>query len=153
MKYAWGLFPYGTIDYKAAQVWLDTKGAQSLRLAGIHLHCLARFTREEAPVSYFVDVDGGEGEAYLQLCADAGWEHVETVRMMTVFASRPGARPAPVQTDPTLEARRFGRKFVLRNLLSGLGALVLLALVGGGGTDLTTQAALETVRERLQLGA
>lgn len=131
MKYAWGLFPYKTIDYKAAQAWLEERGERGLRLAGIHGNWLARFTQEDAPVSYFVDLDGGEGEDYLSLCADAGWKHVGTVRRMLLFESRPGARPAPIQTDPEMEERRFGRKYLLRSLLESLAAVLLLAAMIG----------------------
>lgn len=144
MSGAWGLFPYETIDYKAAQAWLEKRGAAGLRLNGIYLRTLARFRREDAPVHYFVDVDCGEGEDYLRLCADAGWEPVADVRGMTVFVSRPGERPVPIQTDPAMEGRRFLRRYLLKNVLLTLGLLLAvaalaagLALLGPGGTNWT----------------
>ena len=129
MKYVWRIFPYLCVDYKAAQAWLEKQGAEGLRLAGVSCRYLARFTREEGPVHYFVDLAADGGADYLQLCADAGWERVAQVQGMDLFVSRPGEDPVPIQSDPIMEERRFGRKFVRSNLLGILGALAFLALV------------------------
>lgn len=129
MKYVWRIFPYLCVDYKAAQAWLERQGAEGLRLAGVSCRYLARFTREARPVHYFVDLAADGGADYLQLCADAGWERVAQVQGMDLFVSRPGEDPVPIQSDPIMEERRFGRKFVRSNLLGILGALAFLALV------------------------
>lgn len=128
MKYVWRIFPYLCVDYKAAQAWLERQGAEGLRLAGVHCRYLARFTREERPVHYFVDLAADGGADYLQLCADAGWERVAQVQGMDLFASQPGQTPVPIQSDPVMEEKRFGRKFVLTNLLGMLGGLAFLVL-------------------------
>ena len=89
MKYVWRIFPYLCVDYKAAQAWLERQGAEGLRLAGVHCRYLARFTREERPVHYFVDLAADGGADYLQLCADAGWERVAQVQAEGVEEHHP----------------------------------------------------------------
>ena len=88
-------FPYEAMNYKAAQAWLDRKAAQGWGLARIYLGCIARLQRAEQP-SHFVDLDirsGFDGDTdadYLQLCSDAGWELVQSLRGMLLFRSAPG---------------------------------------------------------------
>ena len=108
---AWGFFPYEAMDYKAAQACLDRRAAAGWVLKKVHLNVLARFEPCEGR-SHFVDLDlrrtlDETDPDYLQLCADAGWEKVQSLRGMLLFRSRPGTHPAPIQSDPGMEWERF----------------------------------------------
>lgn len=136
MSMKFGFFPYEAMNYKAAQRWLDRKAEQGWGLRHVYLGCIARFQRQEKP-RHFVDLDirGFDEETdpdYLQLCTDAGWELVQTLRGMLLFRSVPGKSPAPIQTDGEIEWERFWGKYrprvwpVLLTLLAvGLLALML----------------------------
>lgn len=125
-------FPFLGTDYKAVQRWLDRKAAQGWELeeAG---PLLARFRRTgRRDLRCCVDIaDQGRRnrarEEYLELCAQAGWVLVDTVRGMNLFKSKPGSAPAPIHTDPALELARFGKKFVGTQI-----AAVLTPLIAGG---------------------
>lgn len=123
-----GFFPYGAIDHKAAQAYLDRRAAAGWVLCRVRLRCLAQFERSEGR-SHFVDLNvsggiwGSPDPDYLQLCADAGWEEVQRLRDMILFRSAPGARPAPIQSDDAMEQERFWRGYVRRQLLSGAVAV------------------------------
>ena len=128
---AWGFFPYEAMDYKAAQACLDRRAAAGWVLKKVHLNVLARFEPCEGR-SHFVDLDlrrtlDETDPDYLQLCADAGWEKVQSLRGMLLFRSRPGTHPAPIQRDPGMEWERFWKQYVLKNLL--VSGVVLLAAV------------------------
>lgn len=146
-----GFFPYDAMNYKAGQAYLDRKAAKGLELRHIYLGCIARFEPAEKP-RHFVDLDLRQfmdeepDQDYLQLCADAGWEHLQTLRGMLLFRAAEGQDPAPIQTDAGLEWERFWKKFARKNLLTSLlvtlAAAGLLALVfsltPGPGRSLTT---------------
>lgn len=129
MRYSLGFFPYEAMNYKAGQAWLDRRAAGGWGLRHIYLGCIALFERAERP-RHFVDLDirrSGDGEPdqdYLQLCADAGWEYLQTLRGMLFFRSAEGAKPVSIQSDGGMEWERFWRKYARRNLVSSL--LVLL---------------------------
>lgn len=132
MSGAWGFFRYEAIDYKAAQNYLDRRAAGGWVLKNIRLGCLAQFERGEGR-SHFVDLDLRRAmeetdPGYLQLCADAGWEQVQRYRGMLLFRSLPGARPAPIQTDPGIEQERFWKQYMLKQLLVTALALLVCAL-------------------------
>lgn len=151
----WGFFPFDAMDYKAAQTYLDKKSAQGWVLDRIYLKCLARFVPAEGRY-HFVDLelsgafDDGPDSDYLQLCEDAGWELIVSVRNMLVFRSRPGQHPTPLQTDAGMEAERFWKKHVRKNILFILGLLVvflplLAALFSlSGGTALSSLLLLDS---------
>lgn len=136
MNWKLGYFPFCAVDYRAAQAWLDRQGAMGWRLKGIHLGCIARFERSgQERVRHCVDlhreVDGiWDGDEYLRLCADSGWDYVTWVRGMAVFAARPVCDPAPLQTDRGLEEETFWRRVIRRDLLDTLLGVVMLALLG-----------------------
>lgn len=103
MNWKFSIFPYGAVDYKAAQEDLNRKAEAGWALMGVHFGWIARFRRSEREdLHYRVDLlwlgerldEGG----YLRLCANAGWERVAQVRGMTVFTVRTvchmGALPA-----------------------------------------------------------
>ena len=134
---AWGFFPYEAMDYKAAQACLDRWAAAGWVLKKVHLNVLARFEPCEGR-SHFVDLDlrrtlDETDPDYLQLCADAGWEKVQSLRGMLLFRSRPGTHPAPIQSDPGMEWERFWKQYVLKNLLVS-GVVLLAAGVASNGS-------------------
>lgn len=129
-----GFFPYEPLHYKAAQAYLDKKAAQGLALKKVYLGCIAQFEAAEKP-RHFVDLDIRQfledtDQDYLQLCADAGWEHVQTLRGMLLFRAVPGKAPIPIQTDDVVEFDRFWQKYRPRiwKILLPLAALWLMFL-------------------------
>lgn len=132
MRYRLGFYPYEAMNYKAGQAYLDRKAARGWGLRHIYLGSIALFERTEAP-RHFVDLDirpfmdEKPDEDYLQLCADAGWEHLQTLRGMLLFRAENGMDPAPLQSDGGIEWERFWRKYARRNLIAT--ALVLVAAV------------------------
>lgn len=129
----WRLFSYLAIDYKAAQAELDRMAAEGWALERIHSGVLARFRRtDRTDLRYFLDwTDAAKPEEhdYLQLCTEAGWELVETVGYLNIYASRPGTDPLPIQTDPALEYLRYRKKVLRRMLLADLPLLIPLLLI------------------------
>ncbi len=130
MKWRLGFFPYEAMNYKAGQGYLDRMAEKGWGLRHIYLGCMALFEKREAP-RHFVDLDvrqfmdEGPDEDYIQLCADAGWEHIQTLRRMLFFRSAQGADPAPIQTDAGMEWERFWRRYARRNLITALVVLLL----------------------------
>lgn len=128
-----GFFPYEAMNYKSAQAQLDRRAAQGWELRHIYLGCIARFRRADRP-SHFVDLDirghmdEGTDPDYLQLCSDAGWELVQTLRGMLLFRASAGQSPAPIQTDGELEWERFWEKYRPR-LLSTLITLISIGVI------------------------
>lgn len=109
---AWGFFPYEAMDYKAAQACLDRRAAAGWVLKKVHLNVLARFEPCEGR-SHFVDLDlrrtlDETDPDYLQLCADAGWEKVQSLRGMLLFRSRPGPIPPPSRAIRGWNGSGFG---------------------------------------------
>lgn len=150
MRYSLGFFPYEAMNYKAGQAYLDRRAARGWRLRHIYLGSIALFARAEEP-RHFVDLDirrTAEEEPdqdYLQLCADAGWEYLQSLRGMLFFRSAEGADPVPIQSDGGIEWERFWRKYARRNLIAtllvllGSAALVwlVLGLTPGAGRSVT----------------
>ena len=114
-----GFFPYQALHYKAAQAYLDKKAAQGLELQKVYLGCLARFETAQAP-RHFVDLDleqtryddpDRSWKDYFQLCADGGWQYIQTIRGMVLFRALPGQEPPPIQTDEGIEFDRFWQRY------------------------------------------
>lgn len=157
MRQCLGFFPYETMNYKAAQAYLDRKAAKGWALQHIYLGAIARFIPAETP-RHFVDLDIREhfekesDPDYLQLCTDAGWEHIQTLRGMLFFRAADGADPIPIQSDADLEWERFWRKYARKNLIStavalllGVGILaVILGLTPGPGRSVASLAASDS---------
>lgn len=129
----WKLFCYLIIDHRAAQAWLNRMAEDGWELVHIYFGLFARFRRtERTDLSYFLDWADPkylETSDYLQLCSDAGWEPVQTVDDLNLYASRPGTSPAPIQTDSELEYRRFRQKALRRMALGGVIAFVVTPLI------------------------
>lgn len=130
-KRKWGFFPFDAMDYKAAQSWLDKKAAQGWVLDRVFLRTFARFVPSEGRY-HCVDLefprvfDDQPDADYVRFCEDAGWELTAAVRGMLIFRSRPGHSPAPLQTDAGMEAERFWKKHVRKNVIT---VLVLFAIL------------------------
>lgn len=113
MKRKYALFPYqGGGDYKAAQLWLDEMAVRGWVLERVRCFgWLAVFVPAEGR-KHFVELDAMNYDdernmEYQALCREAGWEFVDAVRGMDLFRSLPGADPAPLMTDPAVEAERI----------------------------------------------
>lgn len=123
----WRPFSYLILDREGAQRRLNAMAARGWALDRVRFGLLARFRRTwRTDLRYFLDWSDPlfqEDPDYLQLCADAGWEPVQEVEYLNLYASRPGTSPSPIQTDPELEYQRF-RKKVLRRM--GIGVAVCL---------------------------
>ncbi len=131
MKTVWKLFAYLDIDHAAAQDQLNAWAGEGWELMGL-LGPFAKLRRtERTDLTWFLDWTDPKKpeEDYLQLCDDAGWELRCTEGYLNYFASKPGASPAPIQTDPELEYQRFRKKALRRMVLAALPALVLVPLV------------------------
>lgn len=127
-----GFFPYEAMNYKAAQRWLDRKARRGWALSRVYLGCIAHLQRQERP-SHFVDLDirkdyWDENHDYFQLCYDAGWEQLQSLRGMLLFRAAPGKSPAPIQTDGEIEWERFCKKY-RPHIWSILRTLVCVALI------------------------
>ena len=141
----WKLFPYLSIDHKAAQADLNDMAAKGWRLKNIYGGLLARFQRaEDGDFTYFVDLADPqlkEDPDYLALCADAGWDEVCAPRYMRIYESRPSLDPAPIQTDGGVEYERFLR-ICFRRMLITLGLMALLIAIYGLFFVLTSRKGL-----------
>ena len=127
----WGFFPFDAMDYKAAQAWLDKKAAQGWVLDRMFLRTFARFVPAGGRY-HCVDLelprvfDDQPDADYVRFCEDAGWELAAAPRGMLIFRSRSGYSPAPLQTDAGMEAERFWKKHVRKNVIT---VLVLFAIL------------------------
>ena len=110
-------FPFEAIDRKAAEGWLNRLGEQGWRL-GAFQGGRADFWQTGRPVRYAVAARRGRDSHIL--CRDAGWDFLASNGTVDVYAALAGRRPAPLETDGTLESREFLRKCLLRTLTLGL---------------------------------
>lgn len=130
-NFKWGFFPFDTLDYKAAQTYLDKKAADGWVLDHIYLRRFARFIPSEGRY-HCVDVgdtpvfEDDRDWNYIAFCEDAGWELVQSKRGMMFFRSKPGRHPVPIQTDAGMEAERFWKRHLRSNLI---WQLILLLVV------------------------
>lgn len=126
------LFPYLTMDYKAAEAWLNAQAQQGWRVESFFFRQwgITLVSDDRPETRYCVDLYGGaKDKDYLELCRQAGWELVTTVRNMNIFCSLPGMNPAPIQTDPSLEQDRFERKYFWGYILAALITPLFLPLL------------------------
>ena len=127
------VFPYLAIDYKAAEAWLNQQAAQGWAFQKlVWPYCLARMVpTARQDLRYCVDLTSrkeARDQEYLDLCREAGWtEAANRINVYRIFQSREGCDPAPLQTEPGIELRRFLRKRLAKDILSIL-ALPLIFL-------------------------
>lgn len=132
----WTLFPFLTMDYKAAEVWLNEKAAQGWQYTSdttLWGYLLRLRRTERTDLRYCVDISGGKKDKdYRNFLNQAGWGCEGTVRGMDIFSSLPGAAPVPIQTDAGLERQRFGRRYFWSTWLSGLAVTLAAVLFLAG---------------------
>lgn len=125
----WALFPFLTMDYKAAEAWLNDQAAQGWQYTSKttlwgYLLCFRRTMHTD--LTYCVDIAGGKKDQdYRDFLNQAGWGWEGTIQGMDIFSSLSGAVPIPIQTDPDLERQRFGRRYFWNTWLAGLAATLL----------------------------
>lgn len=80
------------------------------------------YTVEPAPKTSPSEEEERADWEYRLLCADAGWEVAAQNRTFRVFASKEGAHPLPMDTDPALA---YQEKWDRPLLWDGLGSIAL----------------------------
>lgn len=150
------LFNFSTGDFKGVERYLNAQAARGWKLDRVGL-LLGRFVRAERDdLRWCVDLadpkrERQEEEDYLGLCAEGGWDLAAKTNNMYLFCSRPGLRPAPVQTDPELERKNYYKYYIRTTILSVLiiaGVLAVWALLGWamGGVYGTTEDMARALR-------
>lgn len=113
-------FRYSAGDAKAAQAELDQLAAEGWELAELGL-LTARFRRSGSPRPCWVEPARWRGmgrkdterrEEYLALCDEAGWDLLDETGGLWFFQTKPGERPAPVQTDGGVEWESVWKKLL-----------------------------------------
>ena len=117
------LFRFSPYLYKGMEEYLNEQAERGWELgsAGPLAGRLHRTWRTD--LRYSVDLiprDEGYRREYFALCRDAGWELIETLPSVAVFASLPGADPPPVQSDPAVERENFVRAMARYLIWTGL---------------------------------
>lgn len=130
-----GFFGYLTVDYQAAQAYLDARAAEGWALAEVWLGIVARFRRtDRTDLRYCLDIADPVAEdtpEYRAHCREAGWERLYTVRYMNIYRSLAGAETASLQAEDEAALRRY-RGNLLRWFglcLAALAALTVLAML------------------------
>ena len=152
------LFNFCTGDLKGVEQYLDRQAAKGWKLEKVGV-LLGRFVRaEQDDLRWCVDLadpkrEREEEEEYLGLCAEGGWDLAVKTNNMYIFCSRPGLRPAPVQTDPELEKKNYYKYYIKSTILSVLAAAAVLAVYAllawsAGGTLGTAEDAWQELRSR-----
>ena len=130
------LFNFCTGDFKGVEQYLNRQAAKGWKLDKVGV-LLGRFIwAERDDLRWCVDLadpkrEREEEEDYLGLCAEGGWDLAAKTNNMYLFCSRPGLRPAPVQTDPELELKNYYKYYIKSTILSVLiiaGVLAVWAL-------------------------
>lgn len=127
----WKLFSYVAPDRDSAQVYLNEMARKGWALDETWLRPLLRFRRtQQQDLSYVLDWgDAGAQEDLdrLRLFDCAGWIYQGALGYWSLYASKPGASPAPIQESPEASYRRF-RHEVLRRMAIRAGAAAALLL-------------------------
>lgn len=125
-----GFFGFLTIDYRAAQAYLDKMASEGWALARVWLGMAARFRRtDRTDLHYDVDIAQPVAEdtpEYRALCREAGWERLYTVRYMNIYRSLPGAETRPIRPENGETFRRY-RSNAVRWAITCAAVMVLLS--------------------------
>ncbi len=129
------LWMFHSLDYKAAEAYLNRQAEKGLVLQKISpWGLIAAFTRDESgkKISYSVDGCHGSKEEirrYIDFAADGGWQKAAEMPGMLIFASKPGERPTPMQTDWREEYRQIRKGLWKYDLPLGIVCLACLWLM------------------------
>ncbi len=128
-----GFFGFLTIDYRAAQTYLDKMASEGWALARVWLGVAARFRRtDRTDLHYYVDIAQPVAEdtpEYRAHCRETGWERLYTVRYMNIYRSLPGAETKPIHGEDRETYRRYQSNAV-RWMVTCVLAVALLLAVG-----------------------
>lgn len=122
-------FNYMCADCKAMEEHLNRMAQKGLALQWLRWGFAGFSPTERTDLCYTVEPvpqgqkrDEWEDWEYRLLCADAGWEVAAQSRTFRVFASKEGAHPLPMDTDPALA---YQEKWDRPLLWDGLGSIAL----------------------------
>lgn len=122
-------FNYMRTDYKAMEEKLNCLAQKGWALQWLRYGFAGFAPTPRADLRYTVEPvprgqtrDEWDDWEYRLLCADAGWEVAAVNRTFRVFASKEGAHPLPMDTDPALA---FREKWDRPLLWDGLGNILL----------------------------
>ncbi len=142
-------FPFFTLDYPAAEGWLNEQAQAGYRLSKIDpLLRRTTWTPDDHPPQYAIalwrtDADSimapwihMEFDEFQAFCAEAGWEYVADIGYFRIFAADAKQEHAPFSTDPAADhdmlRTRYFRHMALCLSAALLGGLLWLMLFFGG---------------------
>lgn len=114
-KYAIRFWPFTTLDYKAAEKYLEEKAQRGLIFAGLDVNSMPiAFYKKAKPAnvkycidgfkhSKYIDKDEEEYKIYLDMAKTSGWNHVCEINYMQYFVSEQNIDPVPLHTEPDTE--------------------------------------------------
>ncbi len=132
------LFAFSVADRREARLWLEymaEQGWELVRVKGKQFPRAVFQPLERSGLRYDVDIADNamknyfQQQEYAQFLSDAGWDEAGELNGLKFYKSRPGFSPAPIQTDPELERKRYWKERFVPDLLSTLLGLALIALV------------------------
>lgn len=129
-------FGFTVQDRQAALEWLQgqaDEGWELVKLRRVFLSWAYFRSLTRPGIRYGVDIAESDmspyqnGPEYAALLADAGWEFVAKIDGMAFYRALPGRDPAPIQTDPELEAKRYRREVWMPQAIT---SVVVFAVLG-----------------------
>lgn len=122
-------FNYMYTDCKAMEEHLNRLARKGLALQWLKYGFAGFAPTERTDLCYTVEPiprgqtsDEWNDWEYRLICADAGWEVAAQSRLFRVFASKEGAHPLPMDTDPALT---YQEKWDRPLLWDGVGSIAL----------------------------
>lgn len=135
------LFAFSAADRREARLWLasmEEQGWELVRVKGRRFPRAVFAPLERDDLRYDVDIadnflkDIDRQAEYDQFLSDAGWDRVGQANGLKVYKSKPGFSPAPIQTDPELERKRYWKEAFMPSLVTLLIVLAVAVLVWFG---------------------
>lgn len=123
MKYAIRFWPYTTLDYRAAEKYLEEKAQKGLSLAGLDVNSMPIvWYKKTEPINVkycidgfkhtdYIEKDEEQYNAYLDMAKKSGWNHVCEINYMQYFVSAPNTNPVPLHTAPETEFEAIKRPY------------------------------------------